>query len=97
MSWVDRGRDARRSWREIEVKDLQQPLDSLRDYLGNLMAAINKIANPQWRDARGRALDSAQEAEELMKENLAASLVVALGLGILVGYLIRQGTRMGKL
>jgi ElaB/YqjD/DUF883 family membrane-anchored ribosome-binding protein len=97
MSWVDRGREARRSWREIEVKDLQQQLDSLRDYFGDLMPAINKIANRRWRDARGRALDSAQEAEEVMKENLAASLVVALGLGILVGYLIRQGSRMGKL
>ena len=27
-----------------------------------------------------------------MKENLAASLVVALGVGVLVGYLIRRGT-----
>jgi ElaB/YqjD/DUF883 family membrane-anchored ribosome-binding protein len=42
--------------------------------------------------ARGRALDTAHEAEELMKDNLAASLVVALGVGVLVGYLIRRGT-----
>jgi ElaB/YqjD/DUF883 family membrane-anchored ribosome-binding protein len=33
-----------------------------------------------------------QEAEEMMKDNLAASLVVALGVGVLVGYLIRRGT-----
>ena len=34
----------------------------------------------------------AQEAEELMKDNLAASLVLALGLGLVVGYLIRRST-----
>ena len=39
------------------------------------------------------ALDRAYEAEELMKDNLAASLVVALGVGVLVGYLIRRGTK----
>ena len=35
---------------------------------------------------------TAHEAEELMKDNLAASMVVALGVGVLVGYLIRRGT-----
>jgi ElaB/YqjD/DUF883 family membrane-anchored ribosome-binding protein len=76
---------------EIEVKDIQKQLDSLRDYLGDLTASVSKIANRRWRDARGRAIDTAQEAEAVMKENLAASLVVALGVGILVGYLIRRG------
>jgi hypothetical protein len=28
----------------------------------------------------------------MMKENLSASLIVALGVGVLVGYLIRRGT-----
>jgi hypothetical protein len=78
--------------KEIEVKDIQEQLDSLRDYLGELTASISRIANRRWRDARGRAFDTAQEAEAVMKENFAASLVVAPGLGILVGYLIRRGT-----
>lgn len=77
--------------KEIEVKDIQEQLESLRDYLGDLTASVSKIANRRWRDARGRAFDTAQEAEAVMKENLAASLVVALGVGILVGYLIRRG------
>jgi hypothetical protein len=51
--------------------------------------AARRIA-PQ--SGRGRAVDTDQEAEELMKENLAASLVVAVGVGVLVGYLIRRGT-----
>jgi hypothetical protein len=62
--------------KEIEVKDIQEQLDSLRGYLGDLTASVSKIANRRWRDARGRAFDTAQEAEAVMKENLAASLVV---------------------
>ena len=76
--------------REINVKDLQEQLDSLRDYLRDLTGSFSKIANRQWRSTRDRALDTAQETEEIMKDNLAISLVVALGLGILIGYLARR-------
>jgi ElaB/YqjD/DUF883 family membrane-anchored ribosome-binding protein len=90
MSWVDGGRDAGRSLKEIDFKDLQEKLESVRDYLGDLTASSNKIARRQLRHARGRAIDTAQEAEEIMKENLAVSLVLALGIGVLIGYLIRR-------
>jgi ElaB/YqjD/DUF883 family membrane-anchored ribosome-binding protein len=79
------------SLKEIEIKDVQEQLDSLRGYLGHLTTSISKIAKGRWRDVRGRTFDTAQEAEAVMKENLAASLVVALAVGILVGYLIRRG------
>jgi len=92
MSWVDRGREAGRFLKETEVKDLQEQLDAVRDYLRDLTTSFSKIANRQWGHARGRAIDTVQEAEEMMKDNLAASLVVALGVGVLVGYLIRRGT-----
>ena len=92
MSSVDRGRDAGRFLKEIEVKDLQEQVDAVRDFLRDLTTSFSKIANRQWGHARGRAVDTVQEAEEMMKENLAASLVVALGVGVLVGYLIRRGT-----
>ena len=42
--------------------------------------------------ARAYASDTAQDAEEVMKDNLAASLVLAVGLGVLVGYFIRRGS-----
>ena len=92
MSWVDRGRDAGRFLKETEAKDLQEQLDAVRDYLRDLTTSFSKIANRQWGHARGRAIDTVQEAEDMMKDNLAASLVVALGVGVLVGFLIRRGT-----
>ena len=92
MSWVDRTRDAGRSLKDIDLKEVQEKLDSLRDYLSKFAASTSKIANRQFRDTRGQALDTAHEAEEMMKENLAASLVLSLGIGVLIGYLIRRGS-----
>ena len=93
MSWVDRTRDAGRSWKDIDLKQVQEKLGSLSDYLSNLAASTSKVATRQWRDTRKQALGTAHEAEEMMKENLAASLVLALGIGVLIGYLIRRGSR----
>jgi hypothetical protein len=78
--------------KDINVKDPQAKLDAVSHYLRDLTSSFSKIANRQWRSTRDRALDTAQEAEEIMKDNLAASLVVALGLGVLIGYLIRRGS-----
>jgi ElaB/YqjD/DUF883 family membrane-anchored ribosome-binding protein len=95
-SWSNWGRaaesSASRYLRELDAKELYDQLDSVRDYLRDLTGSFSQIANRNWGHTRGRALDRAQEAEELMKDNLAASLVVALGIGVLVGYLIRRGT-----
>ena len=95
-SWSNWGRAAEhkagRFLKELEAQDVYDQLDSVRDYLSDLTTSFSKIANRRVGHAQGRALDTAHEAEELMKDNLAASLVVALGVGVLVGYLIRRGT-----
>jgi len=92
-NWADRGRDAGRLLKEIESKDLKEQLDAVRDYLSDLAGSLNKIAKRQWGNTRNRALDTAIEAEEIMKENFAVSLVVALGVGVFVGYLLRRSTQ----
>jgi len=86
------GRETGRLLKEIDVPDLNDQLDAVRDYLRELTSSFSKIANRQWRSTRDRALDTAQETEEIMKDNLAASLVVALGIGVLMGYLIHLST-----
>jgi len=94
-SWPNWGRaegKASRFLKELDAQELHDQLDAVRNYLQDLTGSFSKIANRQWDQARGRAVNRVQEAEELMKDNLAASLVVALGVGVLVGYLIRRGT-----
>jgi hypothetical protein len=38
------------------------------------------------------ATEAAEEAEEAIRDNLAPSLILALGIGLVVGYLIRRGS-----
>ena len=78
--------------KEIDIPDLNDQLDAVRDYLRELAGSFSKIASRQWRSTRDRALDTAQETSEIMKDNPAASLVIALGVGLMIGYLIRRGT-----
>jgi ElaB/YqjD/DUF883 family membrane-anchored ribosome-binding protein len=90
-SWANLGRaenKAGRFLKELEAQDLHDQLDAVRDYLRDLTGSFSKIANRQWGHARGRAADTVQEAEEMMKDNLAASLVVTLGVGVLICNLI---------
>lgn len=95
-SWANWGRAAEsktsRFLKELDPQDVYDQLDAVRGYLQDLTGSFGKIANRQWGQARGRVIDRVEEAEDLMKDNLAASLVVALGVGVLVGYLIRRGT-----
>jgi ElaB/YqjD/DUF883 family membrane-anchored ribosome-binding protein len=95
-SWSNWGRAAEsktsRFLKELDTQDVYDQLDAVRDYLQDLTGSVSKLANRQWGHTRHRAADTVHEAKELMKDNLAASLVVALGVGVLVGYLIRRGT-----
>jgi len=94
-SWGNRDRAEQKAGRflkELQAQDLHDQLDAVRDYLRDLTSSFSKIANRQWSHTRGRAADTMHEAEEIMKDNLAASLVVALDVSVLIGCLIRRGT-----
>ena len=78
--------------KRIDIPDLSDQLDVVRDYLRELASSISKIANRRWRNARERTLDTVEGTSEIMRNNRAASLVMALGLGLVIGYLIRRGT-----
>lgn len=92
MSWGKAEKKAGRYLKELDTDDVRDQLDAMRAYLKDLTSSFGKVANRQWGRARGQAVDRAEEAEDLMKDHLAASLIVALGVGVLVGYLIRRGS-----
>jgi ElaB/YqjD/DUF883 family membrane-anchored ribosome-binding protein len=85
-------RKAARLVKDLNIDDVYDQLDTLRGYLQELAGSVGKGAGRQYERARDYASGAAREAEETMKDNLAASLVIALGLGIVVGYLIRRST-----
>ena len=85
-------RETGRLLRRIDIRDLSDQFDSVRDYLQELASSFSNIANRQWRNTRERTLDTVEGTSEIMRDNPAASLVMALGVGLVIGYLIRRGT-----
>ncbi|HSH64015.1 hypothetical protein [Methyloceanibacter sp.] len=83
---------AARFVRDVNVDDLRDQLDGLRDYMNELTHSAGSTANRRIKQARLAASSAATDAEELMKDNLAASLILAAALGVVVGYLIRRGS-----
>ena len=85
-------RKAARLVDNLDVDDLYDQIETLRSYVAELSSGLGKNASRQFGRARAYASDTAHDAEEVMKDNLAASLVLAVGLGVLVGYFIRRGS-----
>ena len=92
VSWSKAERKAGGFIKELDTDDLYDQLDNMRTYLKELTGAFGKIANRQWGRARELAVDTAHDTEDLMKGNLAASLILALGLGVFIGYMIRRSS-----
>jgi ElaB/YqjD/DUF883 family membrane-anchored ribosome-binding protein len=76
----------------FDLGDLHDQLDSLRSSVNELSANVGDGASRRYARARDYAAEAAREAEETMKDNLAASLLLAVGVGVLVGYFLRRGT-----
>ena len=76
----------------VDVDELYDQISTLRDYVTELTSGAGRGASRQFGRARDFASDAAQEAEDAMKDNLTASLILAVGLGVVVGYFIRRGT-----
>ena len=68
--------------RRIDIRDLSDQFDSVRDYLQELASSFSNIANRQSRNTRERTLDTVEGTSEIMRNNPAASLVMALGVGL---------------
>ena len=92
LSMARAERKAARLVNNLDVDDLYDQIETLRGYVAELSSGLGKNASRQFGRARAYASDTAHDAEEVMKDNLAASLVLAVGLGVLVGYFIRRGS-----
>ena len=91
--WGLAERKTSRFGRDIDIDDLYDQLDTLRGYVGELSHGASKSAGEGLGRAREFASQTAHDAEETMKDNLTASLLLALGIGLVAGYFIRSGTK----
>jgi hypothetical protein len=79
--------------KEVHVTDLYDHLDAIGAYLKELTGAFGNLANRQWSRGRYLVAGTARDAEETMEDHLAASLIIAIGVGVLLGYVIGRSTK----
>jgi hypothetical protein len=60
--------------------------------VNDLSRQVSKGAKSGLNRARHVAADAAHDAEATIKDNLVASLILAAGLGVIVGFLIGRGS-----
>lgn len=77
----------------FDVSDVYDELDRLSGLVQDLSRGVGKKASHSYGRARDLATETAHEAEEAMKNNLAASLMLTLGIGVAIGYFIRRSRR----
>ena len=76
----------------FDLGDLYDQLEALRASVQALSTRAGQGASRGYARTRDLAADTWDDAEDAMKDHLAASLLLAVGLGIVVGYFIRRGT-----
>jgi len=82
------GGSKRSSSREAEA--LADQIDAIRADMQNLTSTVSRIANSQINRAQGKAMETAQEAEEAIKRNPLQAVAIAAGLGFLFGVFTRR-------
>jgi hypothetical protein len=93
VSWSGAERKSGGFLKEVHVTDLYDHLDAIGAYLKELTGAFGKLANRQWSRGRHLVAGTARDAEETMEDHLAASLIIAIGVGVLLGYVIGRSTK----
>ena len=93
VSWSGAERQSGGLLKEVHVADLYDQLEAIGTYLRELTGPFGKAANRQWGRARHFVADTAHDAEQTMEDHLAASLIIAVGVGVLVGYMIGRSTK----
>lgn len=81
---------AKRSTGGRDAEDLSNQIDAIRADLQNLTSTVSRIAGKQINRAQGKAMETAQEAEEAIRRNPLSAVAIAVGLGFLFGVFTRR-------
>lgn len=73
-----------------DTDDLANQIEAIRADLQNLTSTVSRIAGKQIDRAQGKAIETAQEAEEAIRRNPLQAVAIAAGLGFLFGIFTRR-------
>ena len=73
-----------------DADDLANQIDAIRSDLQSLTSTVTRIAKGQVNRAQDKAIETAYEAEEVIRRNPLQAVAIAAGLGFLFGVFTRR-------
>jgi ElaB/YqjD/DUF883 family membrane-anchored ribosome-binding protein len=70
--------------------ELADQIDSIRADIQSLTSTVSRIANKQINRAQDRAVETANQAEEAIRQKPLSAVAIAVGLGFLFGVFTRR-------
>jgi len=73
-----------------EAEELAGQIEAIRADLQSLSSTVGRIANTQMGRAQDKAMETANQAEEAIRQNPLSAVAIAVGLGFLFGVFTRR-------
>jgi ElaB/YqjD/DUF883 family membrane-anchored ribosome-binding protein len=73
-----------------DAQELAGQIDAIRADIQSLTSTVSRIANKQVNRAQDKAMETANQAEEAIKQNPLTAVAIAVGLGFLFGVFTRR-------
>jgi len=71
-------------------QELANQIDAIRADIQSLTSTVGRMANKQINRAQDKAMETANQAEDAIRQNPLAAVAIALGLGFLFGIFTRR-------
>ena len=71
-------------------QELANQIDAIRADIQSLTSTVGRMANKQINRAQDKAMETANQAEEAIRQNPLSAVAIAVGLGFLFGIFTRR-------
>ena len=71
-------------------QELANQIDAIRADIQSLTSTVGRMANKQINRAQDKAMETANQAEEAIRQNPLSAVAIAVGLGLLFGIFTRR-------
>jgi ElaB/YqjD/DUF883 family membrane-anchored ribosome-binding protein len=73
-----------------DTEEIADQIDAIRADLQSLTSTVSRMANKQINRAQDKAVETANQAEEAIRQNPLSAVAIAVGLGFLFGVFTRR-------